>query len=278
MCKGTHAVTARCRGLAKGRDVPLQIDVHLDYAVYQPSSILLQIEVAEMQDQHQSFQDLSILAGRTAMADGHESIGRRCWAQCDTQLIVDYRSVVQFERTVADVSTLAVDDPFAAPGLVIPYLMPSRYCESYEFESFVAREFGDVAGGTKVQAMLDWIARNLDYVPGASDGDTTAVHTFVKRAGVCRDYAHLLASFCRAALIPARLVSAYAPDVVPQDFHAVVEVWLEGGWHLIDPTGMARASEIARICVGRDATDIAFMTVFGQAGLMAQTVSVTRVA
>jgi transglutaminase-like putative cysteine protease len=264
--------------LAKGRSVPLQIDVHLDYAVYQPSSILLQLEVAEMADQRQTYQNLSILAGRTAMADGHESIGRRCWAQCDTQLIVDYNSVVEFERTVCDVSTLAIDDPFNTPGLVIPYLMPSRYCESDEFESFVAREFGSVSGGAKVQAMVEWIGQHVDYVIGASNGDTTAVHTFVKRAGVCRDFAHLLASFCRAAMIPARLVSAYAPDVMPPDFHAVVEVWLEGGWHLIDPTGMAKPSEIARICVGRDATDIAFMTVFGQAGLMAQTVSVTRIA
>jgi transglutaminase-like putative cysteine protease len=80
----------------------------------------------------------------------------------------------------------------------------------------------------------------------------------------------------RAASIPARLVSAYAPGVDPPDFHAVVEVWLEGSWHLIDATGMARPEEIVRIGVGRDATDIAFMTVFGSAELYDQQVEVKR--
>ena len=105
----------------------------------------------------------------------------------------------------------------------------------------------------------------MDYVPGSSDTETTAADAFVSRQGVCRDYAHLLASFARAAGIPARLVSAYAWRLEPPDFHAVVEVWLDGGWHLVDPTGLAPIEGMARIAVGRDATDIAFMTIFGEA-------------
>jgi transglutaminase-like putative cysteine protease len=54
----------------------------------------------------------------------------------------------------------------------------------------------------------------------------------------------------------------------------VVEVWLDGGWHLVDATGMAAPGEIARIAIGRDATDIAFMTVFGTATFLEQRVSV----
>ncbi|MDQ0836508.1 hypothetical protein [Sphingomonas faeni] len=38
---------------------------------------------------------------------------------------------------------------------------------------------------------------------------------------------------------------------------------------------VATCSDIARVCVGRDVTDIAFMTVFGQAYLWEQTVKVT---
>ena len=86
----------------------------------------------------------------------------------------------------------------------------------------------------------------------------------------------MLATFARAAAIPARIVSAYAPDVTPPDFHAIVEVWLEDAWHLVDATGMAKAEEVVRIAVGRDATDIAFMTVFGTATFRNQSVSVTR--
>lgn len=65
--------------------------------------------------------------------------------------------------------------------------------------------------------------------------------------------------------IPARIVSAYAPNVTPpQDFHAVVEVFLDGIWHLIDPTGMANIPEVARIGVGQDTADISFMTSYSR--------------
>ena len=81
-----------------------------------------------------------------------------------------------------------------------------------------------------------------------------------------------------AAGVPARLTSAYAWGLKPPDFHAVVEVWLDGAWHFLDATGLAPPDGLVRICVGRDATDIAFMTIFGAAMLNGQSVSVTRLA
>jgi transglutaminase-like putative cysteine protease len=256
----------------------IQIDVHLDYFVPQPSNLLLQIEAAAMADQRLVNTSLSVSSARElGVVEGEESIGQRTWAEAEGAFLVDYSCTVEIDRSMPDLRQLRADDPRQLPALVIPYLMPSRYCESDEFESFVQREFAGFGGGAKVMAMIDWIASNIDYASGVSDVDTTAVHSFVQRRGVCRDFAHLLASFARAATIPARLVSAYAPGVDPPDFHAVVEVWLEGSWHLLDPTGMARPEDIVRIGVGRDATDIAFMTVFGQAVMNSQTVSVTRI-
>ena len=78
------------------------------------------------------------------------------------------------------------------------------------------------------------------------------------------------------AKIPARIASVYAPSVNPPDFHAVVEVFLQGGWHLVDPTGMARADEMALVAVGRDATDVAFMTTMSFAHMRRQSVQVRR--
>ena len=46
--------------------------------------------------------------------------------------------------------------------------------------------------------MAQWIRKNIAYQIGASHGGTSAVDTFVDRAGVCRDYAHLMAAFTRA--------------------------------------------------------------------------------
>jgi transglutaminase-like putative cysteine protease len=114
-------------------------------------------------------------------------------------------------------------------------------------------------------------------VPGSSNASTDALESFVSRQGVCRDFAHVLITLARASAIPARFVSVYAPSVLPQDFHAVAEVYLDDTWHLVDATGMAKGEEIAMIAVGRDATDTAFLTSYGDALLNRQTVQMAQV-
>ena len=256
----------------------VDIDVLLEYQMDEACDVLLQIEAAEMADQHIISSSLTVGSPLPLTAcEGEESIGQRTWARAEGRFDVNYSARVEISRALPDIALFRADDPRSLPALVIPYLLPSRYCESTEFEAFVHREFWRVEGGAKIIAMRDWMIANVDYVSGASTGTTTAAQTFVQRQGVCRDFAHLLAAFARAATIPARLVSAYAPKVDPPDFHAVVEVWLEGSWHLIDATGMAAAEDIVRIGVGRDATDIAFMTTFGMAEFFEQRVSVRKV-
>jgi transglutaminase-like putative cysteine protease len=162
------------------------------------------------------------------------------------------------------------------PSETVRYLLPSRYCESDRLEHFVRRTFAGLSGGALAVALADWVRGALEYTSAVSDGRTTALSTFADRRGVCRDYAHLLVALARAGEIPARCVAAYAPGVDPPDFHAVAELWLDGGWHLVDATGMASCRDIVRVAVGLDATDIAFMTIFGTAYLIKQTVSVRR--
>ena len=125
-------------------------------------------------------------------------------------------------------------------------------------------------------ALASWVNGALEYGADGSAGRAGALETFAARRGVCRDYAHVLVALARAAEIPARCVAVYAPGVDPPDFLAVAELWLDGAWRLIDATGMATPEEMARVAVGRDATDIAFMTIFGNATLLAQRVSVQR--
>jgi transglutaminase-like putative cysteine protease len=156
--------------------------------------------------------------------------------------------------------------------------LPSRYCPSDKFEALVEAEFGNLDGGPRIAAIRDWIAGNFTYCAGASHAGTDAIDSYVTRQGVCRDYAHVLVAFARASTIPARFVSVYAPDVKPQDFHAVAEVFLDGAWHLVDPTGMAEAADMVKIGVGRDAADVSFLTSYGRATLITQTVDVTRLA
>ena len=127
------------------------------------------------------------------------------------------------------------------PGEEVKFLLPSRFCPSDKFGTFVENEFGGLEGGARVAAMRDWIEANLEYVRGSSDAETTVIDTFIKRQGICRDYAHLMVTLARASNIPARAVCVYAPDATPPDFHAVAEVSLDGAWYLVDATGMASA-------------------------------------
>jgi len=186
-----------------------------------------------------------------------------------------YTATVDIERTATRLPGLVADDVKTLPAGVVPYLFPSRYCESDRLGEAVLRDYGDLAGGDKVAAMVAWIRSHLTYEPSGDTG-TSAIDTLIARRGVCRDYSHLLIAMARAADIPARMVGAYAWALEPEDFHAVVEVWLDGGWRLVDPTGLAPEEGIARIGVGRDATDISFLTIFGRADLIEQNVSVKR--
>jgi transglutaminase-like putative cysteine protease len=125
--------------------------------------------------------------------------------------------------------------------------------------------FGDVTPGfDRVKAIESWIFESIDYLPGFSVSTTTAQEVFVQRAGVCRDFAHLGITLCRALNIPARLVVGYVHfEDPPQDFHAVWEAWLSGQWVLFDATRLAPTERLVRVGTGRDAKDVAFATIFG---------------
>ena len=151
------------------------------------------------------------------------------------------------------------------PLEILPFLNPSRYCPSDQLARFAGRQFGDIAPGfSRVTEICNWIHAEVDYLSGSSDTTTTATDTFSTRAGVCRDFAHLGITFCRALGIPARFVSCYAWQLEPQDFHAVFEAWLGDRWYLFDATRMAALDGMVRIGCGRDAADTAFATIYGQ--------------
>ena len=256
----------------------LSIEVDLDYRFPEATDVLLAIEVAQLPDQRLREDRLTVSgSGPLRPIGAEDGIGRRTWMRAEGACRASYRATLDVERAAPVLGDLAASPLPDLPPEVVPYLWPSRYCEADRFEAFVEKTFGALEGGTRIAAMASWIAREMDYVIGSSDVTTTAVDAFLSRRGVCRDFAHLMASFARAAGIPARLVSAYACGLKLPDFHAVVEIWLDGGWHLVDATRLAPIEGLARICVGRDATDIAFMTIFGTGQMLAQSVQVTRI-
>lgn len=255
----------------------LSIDVLLDYTIDGEADVLLLVEAAAGPDQRLEEQDLRVYCPQPVRAvPGEDGIGQRCWARGQEALRVEYHAIVEVQRTPIDFAGLGNTPVRMMPPETIPYLLPSRYCESDRFEGFVEQEFGGLTAGPLASALTAWVGEHLTYASGSTTGTTTALMTFAERRGVCRDYAHLLVALARAGGIPARCVSVYAPGVDPPDFHAVAELWIGGRWHLVDATQMASCGDLVRVAVGRDATDIAFMTVFGSATLNQQRVSVRR--
>ena len=254
----------------------LSISALLDYRLARPADLLFALEVAPIPDQR-LVEDLLTVGGTGALTPiaADEGLGRRTWARGEGRITARYSATVEIARPATVLRGLGADDLKILPAGVVPYLFPSRYCESDRLEEAVLRDYGHLSGGDKIAAMVAWIRGHLTYEPSGDIG-STAVDTMIARRGVCRDYSHLLIAMARAADIPARMVGAYAWALEPEDFHAVVEVWLDGGWRLVDPTGLAPEEGIARIGVGRDATDISFLTIFGSADLIEQRVSVTR--
>jgi transglutaminase-like putative cysteine protease len=153
------------------------------------------------------------------------------------------------------------------PDEVMHYLLPSRYCESDLLSGMAQRTFGNVTPGYgRVQAIIEWIQKHIDYQIGQTNVTTTARDVLANRVGVCRDFAHVGITLCRALNIPARIVVGYVEfEEPPPDFHAIFEAHIGGQWVLFDPTGLAPVENVIRIASGADAMDVAFATIYGPA-------------
>ena len=180
------------------------------------------------------------------------------------KLKLDYQAEVELTNHADNIEQIAETPPAQLPLDIVPYLYPSRYCQSDRLMKLAQDEFGNCQPGyARVQSVCDWIYHKVDYISGSSDAHTSAYDTATQRAGVCRDFAHLGIAFCRALSIPARFVSAYAWQLDPPDFHACFEAYLGDRWYLFDATRLAPTNGLVRIGTGKDAAEVAFATVFG---------------
>ncbi len=254
----------------------LNVKSELIYDFGEGSDAILSIQAAHSAEQSVVRENLMISSSPPFVQDLADERGeRRIRAHLSGEVTIRYEALVDNGQRIMLPPNIRKHGWLELPQSVLQYLSPSRYCPSDRFFLFANREFSQIQqGGEQVLAVLDWIHSHIDYVPGVSNGETTAERTFVDRAGVCRDFSHLGIALCRALNIPARAVSAYAWQLNPPDFHAVFEVFLDGGWWIVDPTRLSPIEGLVRIGVGRDATDIAFLTTTGQCTAISQCVTV----
>ena len=265
---------------ASPRSQLFDIDCKLGYTLASTTDFVFQIHALQGLDQEVVTELLRITPGSSYRTYEDPHIGHRFLRvqAAPGALNLRYRARVRVARPRRNLH--AEELPIAAlPDEVLHNLMATRYCESDLLGPAAIKLFGGLSPGySRVAAICDWIQRNVDYRTGSSDTTTTACDVFLRRTGVCRDFAHLGVTFCRALNIPARLAVGYAIfNTPPPDFHAMFEAFVGGRWELFDPTRMSDPRDLVRIAVGRDAKDVAFATIFGAAQTRVLAPIVTRV-
>jgi transglutaminase-like putative cysteine protease len=161
------------------------------------------------------------------------------------------------------------------PPETLQFLLSSRYCEVDLLSNTAAQLFGGAAPGwQRVQAICDWVHENVVFGYQFASATKTALDVYRDRTGVCRDFQHLAITFCRSLNIPARYATGYLGDIcvpptdAPMDFSAWFEVYLEDRWWVFDArNNEARVGRVL-MATGRDATDVAITTSFGDARLI----------
>jgi len=180
------------------------------------------------------------------------------------QLNINYSALVDTSFIIREAAEL-YDVPVAhMHPSVLPYLSPSRYCQSDKLFRFAHGRFGKYKTAfERVLALSNWIHDNVEYLSGSTDSQTSAYDTATEQAGVCRDFAHLGIALCRALDIPARYFTGYSYQLNPSDFHACFEAFLGNEWVIFDATKLAPINGMVKIATGRDAADTAIATIFG---------------
>ena len=194
-------------------------------------------------------------------------------------LRVRYAAKIDIAHHVADPDTLAEVPVRRLPLDVVPYIYPSRYCQSDRLLKLACDEFGALwPGYSRVLAIQHWVQEHVTFASNTTDSTTSAVDTLIERVGVCRDFTHLMIALCRALSIPARIATGTdygaRASLGPPDFHAYVEVYLDHCWYLFDASGTGIPMGFMRFGTGRDAADVAFATIFGDVGTTAPRIDI----
>lgn len=254
-----------------------QVSSTIQYAVKDLSTLIFNIAVLESQSQailEEEFHIEPFIPAEEMTSTDSTTRSVRIISEGNTELSIKYSALLEHEIKLIDKKELTFSSTTNLPADVLPYLLPSRYCQSDKLLRLAQDKFGKTENAYDcLRAICLWIHKNVDYVSGSTDSGTSAFDTVTQRQGVCRDFAHLGIALSRALTIPARYLSCYAYKLHPPDFHACFEAYIGGNWIVFDPTMLAPLNGLVRIGTGRDAADVAVGTIYGNAEFIAMEVA-----
>jgi transglutaminase-like putative cysteine protease len=246
-----------------------QVFSELQYEVYSPATFIFSIQACRSNQWiiEESLLIEPFVAHEEITGAEVESRFIRLKAEMNTQFTIRYQATVDIDYNIIHQRKLSHTVPVnKMDENIMPYLFPSRYCQSDKLQKLASKEFGNIETAYgKVAAITEWIHNNVEYVSGTTNSSTSAYDTLTERVGVCRDFAHLGIALCRALSIPARYFTGYAYNLNPPDFHACFEAHIGGEWIFFDATKLVPVNGLVKIANGRDAADAAVASIFGNA-------------
>ncbi|MBC8053469.1 MAG: transglutaminase family protein [Sphingobacteriaceae bacterium] len=254
-----------------------RVSSQMEYEVLSSSTLILNIHALRTPNQTVLEESLSVepyLKSEELISIQGENRFMRIEIEQPCYLKINYSAMVDNQTKLID-SELLDDVPISQlDASILPYLYPSRYCQSDKLYRLAYNKFGNIVNAyQKVIELTDWIHRNVEYLSGSTNSQTSAYDTVTEQAGVCRDFAHLGIALCRALTIPARYFTGYAYKLDPPDFHACFEAYIGGEWIVFDATKLTPLNGLVKIASGRDAADTAIASIFGN--VICRPISVT---
>lgn len=198
-------------------------------------------------------------AGQSDILDACGNRATRIWfTETCRELSIEQTCRVQTHRTnpfdyLLDPTTLRLPFSYGGPeqSVLQPYLAENVKSQTHSLAIRLLKE-NEHDTVRFLNALTAWIYGNIHITTRLEPGVRTAEETLRLRTGACRDVTVLFMDACRAAGLPARYVSGYAPadPDTEHELHAWPEVYLPGaGWRGYDPTlGLTVADGHIALC------------------------------
>lgn len=258
----------------------LKVCCHLDYQTSEPIPIILVLRLRKSQTQVILSENFEINPN-VNISEYIDLYGNYCQRLMSPigDFSIKTSAIVETEEFIKvgfDADFMFVQN---LPQDTLVYLLPSRYCESDKLNAKALEIIKGLSKGYEmVEAIRQWVRANIKYEYNHSTSSTSALDTLKAKHGVCRDLSHLAIGLCRSINIPARFVVGYMYSLYPMDLHAWFEVYLDHQWHTFDATQEYVTGGRVVLAYGRDASDVATATYFGNMQLKNMFVDVEQLS